>query len=134
MEEQNKTVQVVDIQFRPGQKVYFFDPAGIACKAGDHVITDAPRTPENGDMIRIAGQENAYITAYISSDAVRGIYSGIGVVFHKNKAGSAALRSVRSGFLSVFCSFIAMYHPVRMFYSLALYTTIPELSSLLQKK
>ena len=24
-------------------------------QAGDHVITDAPRTPENGDMIRIAG-------------------------------------------------------------------------------
>ena len=24
--------EVVDIQFRPGQKIYYFDPAGIACK------------------------------------------------------------------------------------------------------
>ena len=24
----DEMVQVVDIQFRPGQKVYFFDPAG----------------------------------------------------------------------------------------------------------
>ena len=48
MEEQNKTVQVVDIQFRPGQKVYFFDPAGITCRPGDHVIIDTARGPEYG--------------------------------------------------------------------------------------
>ena len=42
------TVSVVDIQFRPGQKVYYFDPAGIACKAGDHVIIDTARGPEYG--------------------------------------------------------------------------------------
>ena len=48
MEEQKKTVQVVDIQFRPGQKVYYFDPAGIACKQGDHVIIDTARGPEYG--------------------------------------------------------------------------------------
>ena len=48
MDEQNKTVQVVDIQFRPGQKVYFFDPAGITCKPGDHVIIDTARGPEYG--------------------------------------------------------------------------------------
>ena len=42
------TVQVVDIQFRPGQKVYYFDPAGIRCKAGDHVIIDTARGPEYG--------------------------------------------------------------------------------------
>ena len=40
--------QVVDIQFRPGQKVYYFDPAGIPCKAGDHVIIDTARGPEFG--------------------------------------------------------------------------------------
>ena len=40
--------QVVDIQFRPGQKVYYFDPAGILCKAGDHVIIDTARGPEFG--------------------------------------------------------------------------------------
>jgi len=48
MQEQNKTVQVVDIQFRPGQKVYYFDPAGIDCKPGDHVIIDTARGPEFG--------------------------------------------------------------------------------------
>ena len=41
-------VQVVDIQFRPGQKVYFFDPAGHNCKAGEHVIIDTARGPEFG--------------------------------------------------------------------------------------
>jgi len=41
-------VQVVDIQFRPGQKIYYFDPAGIDCKAGDHVIIDTARGAEFG--------------------------------------------------------------------------------------
>ena len=44
-------VQVVDIQFRPGQKIYYFDPNGIACKAGDHVIIDTARGPEFGTCI-----------------------------------------------------------------------------------
>ena len=52
MEDQSKTmpesVEVVDIQFRPGQKVYYFDPAGIACSQGDHVIIDTARGPEYG--------------------------------------------------------------------------------------
>ena len=43
-----ETVEVVDIQFRPGQKIYFFDPAGFTCKAGDHVIIDTARGPEYG--------------------------------------------------------------------------------------
>ena len=42
------TVEVVDIQFRPGQKVYFFDPAGLQLQAGDHVIIDTARGPEYG--------------------------------------------------------------------------------------
>ena len=41
-------VEVVDIQFRQGQKVYYFDPAGHACKPGDHVIIDTARGPEFG--------------------------------------------------------------------------------------
>ena len=44
-------VQVVDIQFRPGQKIYYFDPAGIDCKAGDHVIIDTARGPEFGTCV-----------------------------------------------------------------------------------
>ena len=52
MEEMMKTpaeqVQVVDIQFRPGQKVYFFDPAGEEYVPGDHVIMDTARGPEYG--------------------------------------------------------------------------------------
>ena len=52
MEESNilpqETFEVVDIQFRPGQKIYYFDPNGIDCKAGDHVIIDTARGPEFG--------------------------------------------------------------------------------------
>ena len=43
-----ETAEVVDIQFRAGQKVYYFDPAGHTCKAGDHVIIDTARGPEFG--------------------------------------------------------------------------------------
>ena len=49
MEETNNSlVSVVDIQFRPGQKVYFFDPADIPCVQGDHVIIDTARGAEYG--------------------------------------------------------------------------------------
>ena len=50
MEEQIKSsgVEVVDIQFRPGQKVYYFGPAGLTLRAGDHVIIDTARGPEYG--------------------------------------------------------------------------------------
>ena len=41
-------VEVVDIQFRQGQKVYYFDPAGGQFKTGDHVIIDTARGPEYG--------------------------------------------------------------------------------------
>ncbi len=48
VEEKPATVEVVDIQFRQGQKVYYFDPAGFSCKHGDHVIIDTARGPEYG--------------------------------------------------------------------------------------
>ena len=52
MEEQinalPETVEVVDIQFRPGQKIYYFDPAGIRVSAGDYVIIDTARGAEYG--------------------------------------------------------------------------------------
>ncbi|MDD7386531.1 MAG: stage 0 sporulation family protein [Firmicutes bacterium] len=48
VQEENQTVEVVDIQFRPGQKVYYFDPAGQTFQAGDHVIIDTARGPEFG--------------------------------------------------------------------------------------
>ena len=41
-------VEVVDIQFRPGQKIYFFDPDGAVFAAGDHVIIDTARGAEFG--------------------------------------------------------------------------------------
>ena len=41
-------VEVVDIQFRPGQKIYFFDPDGVTYNAGDHVIMDTARGAEYG--------------------------------------------------------------------------------------
>ena len=46
-----EAVEVVDIQFRPGQKVYFFDPAGLVCEPGDHVIMDTARGAEYGTVI-----------------------------------------------------------------------------------
>ena len=51
MEDQNKKTEyaeVVDIQFRPGQKIYYFNPDGFKCKPGDHVIIDTARGPEYG--------------------------------------------------------------------------------------
>ena len=39
---------VVDVQFRPGQKVYFFDPRGKNYEIGDRVIIDTARGPEYG--------------------------------------------------------------------------------------
>ena len=48
--------EVVDIQFRPGQKVYFFDPAGHSLQAGDNVIIDTARGPEFGTCT--AGNHN----------------------------------------------------------------------------
>ena len=41
-------VEVVDIQFRPGQKIYYFDPAGATYAPGDHVIIDTARGAEYG--------------------------------------------------------------------------------------
>ena len=46
--EAEATAEVVDIQFRPGQKVYFFDPNGLQLQPGDHVIIDTARGPEYG--------------------------------------------------------------------------------------
>ncbi len=48
MNNMPEMVEVVDIQFRPGQKIYYFDPAGLVCKAGDHVIMDTARGAEFG--------------------------------------------------------------------------------------
>ncbi|MBQ8833454.1 MAG: stage 0 sporulation family protein [Oscillospiraceae bacterium] len=52
MEENNNLpqadVEVVDIQFRPGQKIYFFDPDGVTYVPGDHVIIDTARGAEFG--------------------------------------------------------------------------------------
>ena len=42
------SVEVVDIQFRPGQKIYFFDPDGVHFETGDHVIIDTARGAEFG--------------------------------------------------------------------------------------
>ena len=42
------TVEVVDIQFRPGQKIYFFSPDGEVYQPGDHVIIDTARGAEFG--------------------------------------------------------------------------------------
>ena len=43
-------VEVVDIQFRPGQKIYYFAPGGLELKAGDRVIIDTARGEEFGTV------------------------------------------------------------------------------------
>ncbi len=43
-----QAVEVVDIQFRPGQKIYYFDPDGKIFQTGDHVIIDTARGAEYG--------------------------------------------------------------------------------------
>ncbi len=47
-QEGQATATVVDIQFRPGQKIYFFDPDGVEYAPGDHVIMDTARGAEFG--------------------------------------------------------------------------------------
>ena len=47
-QEENTAVEVVDVQFRTGQKIYYFDPAGKQYKAGDHLIIDTSRGAEYG--------------------------------------------------------------------------------------
>ena len=46
-----QAVEVVDIQFRPGQKIYYFDPDGKSFQAGDHVIIDTARGAEYGTCV-----------------------------------------------------------------------------------
>ena len=46
--DEPRDVEVVDVQFRPGQKVYFFDPAGNTYQTGDHLIIETARGPEYG--------------------------------------------------------------------------------------
>ena len=45
---QDEKVEVVDIQFRPGQKIYYFDPAGKKFETGNAVIIDTARGAEYG--------------------------------------------------------------------------------------
>ena len=57
----NERVLVCDVQFRAGSKIYFFDPAGLELKNGDHVIIDTARGAEYGYCVigshRIARRE-----------------------------------------------------------------------------
>lgn len=46
--ELDTPVEVVDVQFRPGQKIYYFDPDGARYAPGDHVIMDTARGAEFG--------------------------------------------------------------------------------------
>ena len=64
--EENKitAVEVVDIQFRSGQKIYYFDPNGLTFKTGDHVIIDTARGPEFGI---VAGGNHAISTKDVVS-------------------------------------------------------------------
>lgn len=47
-EEKKEPVTVVDICFRDGGKVYFFDPGELELHPGDHVMIETSRGPEYG--------------------------------------------------------------------------------------
>ena len=44
----SEKIEVIGVRFKEGGKIYFFDPAGLDCKQGDHVIIDTARGPEFG--------------------------------------------------------------------------------------
>ena len=60
----DQSVSVVDIQFRPGQKVYYFDPAGKEYATGDHLIIDTARGAEYG--ICTAGNHTISVKEVVS--------------------------------------------------------------------
>ena len=46
--EPEPSIAVVDVQFRPGQKVYYFYPENKTYRTGDHLIIETARGPEYG--------------------------------------------------------------------------------------
>lgn len=44
-------IQVIGVRFRKAGKVYFFDPAGLEIKTGDHVIVETARGIEFGHVV-----------------------------------------------------------------------------------
>lgn len=44
-------IQVIGVRFRKAGKVYFFDPAGMEIKTGDHVIVETARGIEFGHVV-----------------------------------------------------------------------------------
>lgn len=46
--DRDTPVDVVDVQFRSGSKIYYFDPGDLTVAAGDHVIIETARGPEYG--------------------------------------------------------------------------------------
>ena len=50
-------IKVIGVRFRKAGKVYFFDPAEMEIKTGDHVIVETARGIEFGHVVRYAGIE-----------------------------------------------------------------------------
>ena len=46
--DRDAPVDVVDVQFRAGSKIYYFAPGDLTVAAGDHVIIETARGPEYG--------------------------------------------------------------------------------------
>lgn len=44
-------INIIGVRFRPAGKVYFFDPAGMDIKTGDHVIVETARGIEFGHVV-----------------------------------------------------------------------------------
>ena len=50
--DRDAPVDVVDVQFRSGSKIYYFDPGDLTVAAGDHVIIETARGVEYGECVK----------------------------------------------------------------------------------
>ena len=44
-------ILIIGVRFRKSGKVYYFDPAGLDIKKGDHVIVETARGVEYGTVV-----------------------------------------------------------------------------------
>lgn len=51
-------IKVIGVRFRKAGKVYYFDPAGMEIKTGDHVIVETARGVEFGEVVLGAREVN----------------------------------------------------------------------------
>ena len=107
MEEQIKhhtepSVQVVDIQFRPGQKIYFFDPAGNGNAVVTHEVIEKIVGDDGTISFRTKGiNNNTEDREPVLEEHLIGRYTGVRIPY----AGKVAL-FMQSTYGLIVCVFI----------------------------